>query len=131
YLAGQKKGGSGLAGEKGTGGRLAGERRKILNGLARSDNLWKKRIAIVSTYALIRKGEFSDTFYLCEKFMDSREDLLHKACGWMLREVGKKDSCALEGFLEKWAGRMPRTALRYSLEKFDSGRRKYYMEKKV
>ncbi|MCF7843768.1 DNA alkylation repair protein [Candidatus Gracilibacteria bacterium] len=90
----------------------------VLYKLAKSKSLWERRIAIVSTFAFIKKGEHKDTFAICEVLMNDKEDLMHKACGWMLREVGK--NCGIETlniFLEKYATKMPRTMLRYAIER--------------
>lgn len=97
---------------------LLDKKRDILYTLAKSKNLWEKRIAIVSTFAFIRQGQYQDTFKLSEMLLTDKHDLMHKAVGWMLREVGK--NCGQETlnmFLEKHADVMPRTALRYSLER--------------
>lgn len=95
--------------------------REILYKLAKSKVLWERRIAIIATLAFIKLNkEYKDTFMLCEILMEDKEDLMHKACGWMLREVGK--SCDLETlnvFLEKNATKMPRTMLRYAIERHD------------
>jgi 3-methyladenine DNA glycosylase AlkD len=89
----------------------------LLRELAASDSLWERRIAIVSTYAFIKAGEAAATFEIAELLLDDREDLIHKAVGWMLREVGKRVSqAALLSFLERNAGRLPRTALTYATE---------------
>lgn len=101
--------------------------REILYKFAKSDNLWQKRIAIVSTYAFIRNNDFEDTIIISEILLKDKHDLIHKAVGWMLREMGKKDVKILENFLEKNIKHMPRTALRYSIEKFDEKKRKYYL----
>jgi len=100
------------------GNYLFNRDRKILFKLAKSKNLWERRIAIVSTWYFIRKGDYKDTFALCELLINDKEDLLHKACGWMLREVGK--FCGVETlniFLEKNGSAMPRTTLRYAIER--------------
>lgn len=102
--------------------------RSILYDLAHEENLWSQRMAIVSTLALIRLGQFSDTFVLAEILLTHRHDLIHKAIGWMLREVGKRNSDALEEFLHDHAGRIPRTTLRYAIERFEPARRKYYLD---
>ncbi len=104
--------------------------RSLLYKLAESVNLWEQRIAIVSTLPLIKRGDFADTLNLAEKLLFHEHDLMRKAVGWMLREVGKKDASALRGFLEQYAAVMPRTALRYAIEKFDPAERKMWMQKK-
>ena len=105
--------------------------RKLLDTLSRSPNLWKKRIAIVSTFHFIRKKQFRDTFRITDALMRDPHDLLHKACGWMLREVGKRDEKALKSFLHTRYLKMPRTMLRYSIERFSPAERKKYMEGKI
>ncbi|GAB2528468.1 DNA alkylation repair protein [Spirosoma aerophilum] len=102
--------------------------RAILYELAKEDNLWSQRIAIVSTLALIRVGQFSDTFAIAELLLPHRHDLIHKATGWMLREVGKRNPDALEEFLHDHIRNMPRTALRYAIERFEPSRRAYYLD---
>ncbi len=104
--------------------------RKVLYKFARSKNLWKKRIAIVSTFTLIRNNDFEDTLKISEILMHDRHDLIHKAVGWMLREVGKKNEKKEKEFLEKNANHMPRTMLRYAIEKFSEQDRKYYLSRK-
>ncbi len=101
--------------------------REILYKFAKSTDLWEKRIAIISTYAFIKNNDFEDTIKISEILLKDKHDLIHKAIGWMLREMGKKDVKSLELFLDKHARKMPRTALRYSIEKFDEKKRKYYL----
>jgi 3-methyladenine DNA glycosylase AlkD len=101
--------------------------RKILYKLAESKNLWHRRVAIIATYAFIRKGDFKDTFNIAELLMKDKHDLIHKAVGWMLREIGKRDSEAEEAFLRKHYRTMPRTALRYAIERFGKGKKLFYM----
>ncbi len=101
--------------------------RSVLYDLAREDNLWSQRIAIVSTIALIRLGQFRDTFALAELLLPHKHDLIHKAIGWMLREVGKRNADALEEFLHDHIRQLPRTTLRYAIERFDVPRRRYYL----
>ncbi|MBN2094494.1 MAG: DNA alkylation repair protein [Candidatus Aenigmarchaeota archaeon] len=103
--------------------------RKILYTLAESKNLWERRISIISTFAFIREGEFDDALNISEMLIKDRHDLIHKAVGWMLREIGKKDERALEEFLEKHCREMPRTMLRYSIEKMDKAKKEKYMKK--
>ena len=110
------------------GNYLLNKDRSILYELAQEDHLWSQRIAMVSTLAFIRKNQFQDTFQIAELLLSHRHDLIHKAVGWMLREVGKKNPDALEEFLHDHAGRFPRTALRYAIERFEPARRKYYLD---
>ncbi len=102
--------------------------REILYQLAKSDNLWKKRIAVLATAAFIRKGQFFDTLKISEILLNDKHDLIHKAVGWMLREVGKRDKKAEIEFLEKFGTKMPRTMLRYSIEKFNPQEREYFLK---
>jgi 3-methyladenine DNA glycosylase AlkD len=97
--------------------------------LAKSNNLWERRIAIVATYAFIKKGDYKYTFELAQLLLDDTHDLIHKATGWMLREEGKHCSEeALKNFLKKHAHRMPRTALRYAIERMSDEDRKYFLQ---
>jgi 3-methyladenine DNA glycosylase AlkD len=109
------------------GGYLADRSRRPLYRLARSSWLWDRRISILATHAFIRRGDFADTLAIAERLLSDREDLMHKAAGWMLREVGKRDVAVLEGFLDRHAGVMPRTMLRYAIERFPEGKRKKYL----
>jgi 3-methyladenine DNA glycosylase AlkD len=101
--------------------------KKLLDELALSDDLWKQRIAIVSTLHFIRKGDLQPTFRIAEMLLDHKHDLIHKAVGWMLREAGKREEQALIAFLKKHYAQMPRTTLRYAIERFDEKRRKAYL----
>lgn len=108
------------------GGYLETRSRKPLDRLAKSASLWERRISIVATHRFIRHGEFSDTLRIAERLLGDKEDLIHKATGWMLREVGKRDVAALEEFLGKHCRVMPRTMLRYAIERLtEENRRKY------
>lgn len=106
------------------------EWKKILMSLAKSDNLWERRIAIVSTYYFIRQGVFDPTITVATQLLSDTHDLIHKAVGWMLREVGKKDEKILRDFLDIHAKEMPRTMLRYAIEKMSVSQRRSYMIKK-
>lgn len=97
--------------------------------LAKSQNLWEERIAVVSTWYLIRNNVFEPTQALAEYFLNHQHDLMHKACGWMLRETGKRNEKTLIGFLDKYYRQMPRTMLRYSLERLSPEQKKHYMQK--
>ncbi len=105
------------------------ELRPMLYTFAGSATLWERRIAIIATQAFIRRGDFADTLALAERLLQDPHDLLHKAVGWMLREVGEKDLSTLEAFLERHAGQMPRTMLRYALEHLPPERRRSFMER--
>jgi 3-methyladenine DNA glycosylase AlkD len=108
---------------------LVDKPRDLLYSLARSQNLWEKRIAIIATFQFIRKNQFEDTIKIAEILMSDKHDLIHKAAGWMLREMGKKSEKSLLEFLNKHAQKMPRTMLRYSIERLSPERRKLYMTK--
>lgn len=101
--------------------------RRVLGRLAASPLLWDRRIAMVSTLEHIRQGRLENTFWLAKRLLDDPEDLMHKATGWMLREAGKRDEPALAAFLDVWAARLPRTALRYALERVAPDRRSQWM----
>ena len=104
-------------------------RRKEVLGLASSTSMWDRRIAILSTFYFIRQNRFSETLTLARKYLNDPEDLMHKATGWMLREVGKRDIAVLRGFLDRHVRRMPRTMLRYSIEKMGKRERLDYMKR--
>jgi 3-methyladenine DNA glycosylase AlkD len=109
------------------GPHLLDKDRQPLHRLARSINLWQRRIAIIATSHFIRNNDFADTLAISEVLLVDREDLIHKAVGWMLREVGKRDLEIELAFLEKHAGKMPRTMLRYAIEKFPESQRKDWL----
>ncbi len=101
--------------------------RSVLKTLARSTWLWNRRIAVLATFAFIKTGEFNETLALAKMLLNDEHDLIHKAIGWMLREVGKRDVKVLEKFLKPVYRKMPRTMLRYAIEKFPESRRKRYL----
>jgi 3-methyladenine DNA glycosylase AlkD len=115
------------------------EERKVLYDLIKSNNLWDKRIAIVSTYTFIRQGDFNDILKISKLVINNNDnddennkhDLIQKALGWMLREVGKKNETVLKTFLDEYATKMPRTTLRYSIERFNKEERERYLSMKM
>ncbi|MBA4395476.1 MAG: DNA alkylation repair protein, partial [Desulfobacca sp.] len=102
-----------------------------LRGLAVSPLLWERRISIIATLYLIKKGEFSKTLHVSKLLLQDPEDLIHKAVGWMLREIGKRDQKIEESFLKKHYKQMPRTMLRYAIERFPEDVRQGYLKGKI
>ncbi len=102
--------------------------RTILYKFIKSKNMWERRLAMVSTMAFIRQGESEDVLKLAEALLDDKEDLMHKASGWMLREFGKRDEKKLCQFLDKNIKKMPRTMLRYAIERFEENKRQKYLK---
>ena len=101
--------------------------RSILDDLAETDHLWSQRVAVIATHFFIQRQQYSDTFRLCELYLRHPHDLMHKACGWMLREVGKRNIEALREFLDEHHQAMPRTMLRYAIEKMEERERREYL----
>ena len=110
------------------GAYLADKDRSILHEFARSKDLWERRIAIVATYHFIRHDDFDDTLQVAEQLLEDHEDLIHKAVGWMLREVGNRDVKVEKAFLDNHYRRMPRTMLRYAIERFPERQRQRYLK---
>ncbi|WP_462255084.1 DNA alkylation repair protein [Ferruginibacter sp.] len=111
-----------------TGSYLFDKPRKILYQLAKSKNLWERRTAILTTCYFIRQGDVTDTFKIAEILLKDKEDLIHKATGWMLRFAGDKEPKKLLTFLDEYAGVMPRTLLRVTIEKLPAVKKKYYVD---
>jgi 3-methyladenine DNA glycosylase AlkD len=103
--------------------------RDILYQLAKSESIWERRISIISTFAFIKQGELTDAVALAKILMNDEHDLIHKATGWVLREVGKKDVEQLYSFLDENYPEMPRTMLRYSIEKLSEEQKKHYLSR--
>ena len=110
------------------GGYLWGRDRSILFDVARSQNLWDRRMAVLATFFFIRNNDFDDSLRISEILQNDSEDLIHKAVGWMLREIGKRDPKKEESFLKKYYKDMPRTMLRYAIERFPEERRQAYLK---
>jgi 3-methyladenine DNA glycosylase AlkD len=108
---------------------LAERSRQPIDLFVKSDLMWERRIAIVATFHFIRRNEFDDTLRLAEQLLGDTHDLMHKATGWMLREVGKRDLAAEESFLQQHYQRMPRTMLRYAIERFPEAKRQHYLQR--
>ena len=106
------------------------QERFILYQFIKSENIWERRLAMVSTIAFIRNGESEDVLRLAESLLDEKEDLMHKAAGWMLRELGKKNEAVLCDFLDNHINKMPRTMLRYAIERFPEEKRLEYLKYK-
>jgi len=113
------------------GGYLWDKDRDVLYRLARSRQLWKRRIAIMATFHFLKRGDYTDTLKIAEMSLSDPEDLIHKALGWMLREVGNRNREVEESFLLRHYQRMPRIMLRYSIEKFPESRRQQYLRGEV
>ena len=113
------------------GGWLQDRPRTPLTRLARSRSLWERRIAIVATSHFIRRGEFEDTLRIADLLLDDEHELIHKAVGWMLREIGNRDAQAERKYLKTRYTRMPRTMLRYAIEKFPEGERRRYLKGRI
>lgn len=120
-----------LSAPKILGEYLLDKDRKILYKFAKSDNLWEKRIAVLSTFTFIRNNDFNDALNIYEIVVNNNHDLIHKAVGWMLRELGKIELKTEEKFLKKYYKTMPRTMLRYAIEKFPEKKRKDYLEGRI
>ena len=112
------------------GDYLLDKDRVVLYRLVKSENLWERRIAVLSTFTFIREWQFKDSLRIFAILLKDKHDLIHKAVGWMLREIGKRDINVLRAFLNKHCKVMPRTMLRYAIEKLDEKERKGFLGKK-
>lgn len=110
------------------GPQLAKAERGLLDRLATSTNLWERRVAMLATLHYIRRNEFADALRIARRLLHDDHDLIHKATGWMLREIGQRDAARLRRFLDRHAAVMPRTMLRYAIEKFDAKTRRAYLD---
>ena len=110
------------------GAHLLDKDRSMIYQLAQSKQLWLERISVMSTMWFIKNDDFADALKLCEHFLTHKHDLIHKVCGWMLREIGKRDKKALTNFLDTHAATMPRTMLRYAIERLPKDQRTKYMQ---
>ncbi|KKR88018.1 MAG: alkylation repair enzyme protein [Candidatus Curtissbacteria bacterium GW2011_GWA1_41_11] len=119
-----------LSADKILGDFLGGKGKPILYKLAKSNNVWERRIAIIATFNFIKNNQFKETLKISEILLNDQHDLIHKAVGWMLREVGKRNQKVLESFLQEHYKSMPRTMLRYVIERFDEKKRKFYLNSK-
>ena len=108
---------------------LLNKDKKIIHKLTGSKNLWERRIAVLTTFRFIKYNQFADSLAVAKNLLIDEHDLIHKAVGWMLREIGNRDQKVEEEFLQKYYKIMPRTMLRYAIEKFDEKKRKFYLKK--
>ena len=113
------------------GEHLEHKNKSILYKLAKSSNLWERRISIIATFQFIKNNQFDETFNISEILLNDKHDLIHKAVGWMLREIGKRNLEAEEEFLKKYYKEMPRTMLRYAVERFQENKRKAYLNGEI
>lgn len=104
--------------------------RSLIYRLAESDSLWEQRIAVLTTFTFIRNEDFADNLLIAEMLLNHKHDLMHKAIGWMLREIGKRNKSILVDFLMQYSIQMPRTMLRYAIEKFPEEERQYFLKRK-
>ena len=118
-----------LSAAKIAGDYLLDKDKVVLYKLAKSGSVWERRIAIISTYEFIRNNQFDDTFKIAGLLLNDKHDLIHKAVGWMLREAGKRDQAAEEKFLKEHLKQLPRTTLRYAIERFSPLKKKQYLLK--
>ncbi len=117
-----------LSADKILGPYLLQREKKILFQLAASSLLWERRMAIIATFHFIKQGEFATTLEISKALLNDHQDLIHKAVGWMLREVGKRDQPVEEAFLRQYSTKMPRTMLRYAIERFPEDTRQKYLK---
>lgn len=113
------------------GAYLEDKDRSVLYSLVNSKSLWERRISILSTFYFIKNNDYKDSLLIAQKLLHDKEDLIHKAVGWMLREIGNRDLEAEESFLKKHYKIMPRTMLRYAIEKFDEKKRQKYLKGEI
>jgi 3-methyladenine DNA glycosylase AlkD len=118
-----------LSADKIAGVHLLSKEKSLLYELAKSENVWERRIAVLSTFQFIKHNQFKDSLKIATLLLHDSHDLIHKAAGWMLREIGKRDLKTEESFLLKHYQTMPRTMLRYAIEKFDKNKREFYLKK--
>ncbi len=113
------------------GAHLSNGSKELLRKMARSNDLWERRIAVLSTFHYIKRGQFQHTLRIAKLLLTDKADLIHKAVGWMLREIGKRDQPTEETFLKRHYTKMPRTMLRYAIERFPQTRRQSYLNGSV
>ena len=113
------------------GAFLMDKSKKILHNLARSNNLWERRIAVMATFHFIKQDAFVESLAIARKLLTDEEDLIHKAVGWMLREIGKRSIQIEERFLKEHYKKMPRTMLRYAIERFPEAKRQRYLKGEI
>ncbi|OGG03543.1 DNA alkylation repair protein [Candidatus Gottesmanbacteria bacterium RBG_16_37_8] len=118
-----------LSAEKILGDYLMDKDKSIIYKLTESANIWERRISILTTFQFIKNKKYDDTLKISEILLKDKHDLIHKAVGWMLREIGKRDQKIEEIFLQKYYKIMPRTMLRYAIERFNESKKKYYLNK--